>query len=695
MAMDLRDGSESLLVDTKALDLDPAFSRDGRTLYWSSGEAGDMDVWSLDLHSLARARVTTDEGNELSPRPLAGRELLFVAKKRGKADVLAAQHLDTGVLRVLREEWIASNLRPAVSPEGGLVAATFPSGPLARLLLLDRVALPEVELRGSGLPLMPAFSHDGSGVFYVEADRAQRFRLMRVRREGGEAEDVSPLAWDFGERTARLTVRTRRSGRSEPLPARLSVVDASGNPAVPDQGVPRFDSQNGIAYFFSDGLATIEVPVGEVRVSAVRGLATPVVSKLARVGEGGSEWVLDLEPLWDAQAEGYFSGDHHWHLNYGGSYVLRPEDALAELRAEDLDVATPQLANLHTRFMDLEHWDFRRLGAGPPLVAFAQEVRSHFLGHLGLVGTATPYWPWYWGPGYSVYGEDDRENADALVHARREGGFGMYVHPVRPRDPFPRDGRPDGIPLELVPDAVLGDLDGLEVACLWSDELGTSEVWYRLLNLGLPIAPTGGPDAMPNLFRMMAVGTTRVYVKTEGPLTLATYLDGLRAGRSFVTNGPLVRFEAGGASPGGAVGGVAGASVPFRLTVSSSVAFERAEVLVNGRVVFTGEGLSAPGTKSWTGTVRAPAGGWIAARVWGGETAWPAMDSYPFAQSAPVWFFKRGSRDPAAASAAARDLLRWLDVADAQLVAGYKDAPIPKLRARFAEARRRLAAIAR
>jgi TolB protein len=124
--------------------------------------------------------------------------------------------------------------------------------------------------------------------------------------------------------------------------------------------------------------------------------------------------------------------------------------------------------------------------------------------------------------------------------------------------------------------------------------------------------------------------------------------------------------------------------------VSSALPFERAEVLVNGRVAFSAPGLAQPGTHTWTGAVRTPAGGWIAARAVGGETRWPAMDSYPFAHTAPVWIGEKGSRDPAAAREAARDLLRWLDVADRELSSGYGQAAIPKLRARFAEARRRL-----
>ncbi len=77
---------------------------------------------------------------------------------------------------------------------------------------------------------------------------------------------------------------------------------------------------------------------------------------------------------------------------------------------------------------------------------------------------------------------------------------------------------------------------------------------------------------MPNFFLMMAVGTTRVYVRTEGPLSFERYLDGLRAGRSFVTNDPLPRFTVGGVGPGQTLvrpgGGTAG--VPFTLAASSA-----------------------------------------------------------------------------------------------------------------------------
>jgi TolB protein len=137
---------------------------------------------------------------------------------------------------------------------------------------------------------------------------------------------------------------------------------------------------------------------------------------------GVTEIDLTLTPVWNARAAGWLAGEHHFHLNYGGPYRLSPEELLPVARAEDMDVLTPLLANLHTRFEDQPLWNWHRLSE-PPYIAFGQEVRSHFLGHLGLVGTAELHWPWIWGPGYDVYGRDDRPNSDVLAFSRRQGGI--------------------------------------------------------------------------------------------------------------------------------------------------------------------------------------------------------------------------------------------------------------------------------
>jgi TolB protein len=158
-----------------------------------------------------------------------------------------------------------------------------------------------------------------------------------------------------------------------------------------------------------------------------------------------------------------------------------------------------------------------------------------------------------------------------------------------------------------------------------------------------------------------------------------------------VTNGPLVRFTVAGAGPGDVVKQTG--DVPFELAIASALPFERAEVLVNGEVVWEADGRAKPGPSTHRGILSVPAGGWIAARVHGGEMAWPGMDSYPFAHTAPLWLGARGSTDPAAAARAATDLLAALAVAEQRIRQSYGDTPTPVLLGRLAEARTRLEAL--
>jgi TolB protein len=198
---------------------------------------------------------------------------------------------------------------------------------------------------------------------------------------------------------------------------------------------------------------------------------------------------------------------------------------------------------------------------------------------------------------------------------------------------------------------------------------------------------------MKDYFRTMAIGTTRVYAKVDGPLTFDSYNASLRAGRSFVSTGPMLDFTVGGAGPGGVV---SGRRATWSLDVHSAVPYDRVELLVNGSVVWTGEGAASPGTRRHTGTVELPSGGWVAVRAWSdGAVEWPAMNTIAFAHTSPVWVGSVGSTDPAARRAAAADLLRALANARQRVEIGYPEEAVPLVRERFERARMELERMAR
>ena len=663
---ELASGTETI-INTPALDLDPAFMPDGSLLY-SSAVEGALDLWRSQDGVELGAPVTAHRGLELKPSVSNdGRSLVYLHKEGGDRVVL--RDLSSGEEKELLTERIVSQTRPAVSPDGRYVVYNWPDQDGYELRLLA-TADPSTSLRLTRgereLALAPTFSPNGEWVWFTEAGEDEVMRLYRMRAVGGAAEEVPVRIWDWGVSTARLRIVTKLGDRI--APSRLVVSDGEGHPVVPSEGFAQFSVSSGRVFFYSPGVIEVELPVGGAVVHAVQGILTPEVTRRVDVAAGGvTEITVSLEPVWDAQAAGYLSADHHFHLNYGGPYRLSPDDLVPMMEGESLDVATPQLANLHNRFEDQQLWGRNRTSE-PPLIQFAQEIRSHFLGHVALLDTSDLFWPWIWGPGYQVYGTADRPNAEALDFARSQGGLGGYVHPVNARDPFSGDG-PNDVPPLLAADGILGNMDWLEVACLWTDELGTAEVWYRLLNFGSPIVLEAGTDVMTNYYRTMAVGATRLYVHTDGATSLAAYWRAMAAGRSFVSSGPILELAVAGQGPGHTLD--EGGRTAFELELHSAVPVERVELLVNGAVVWSDVGTERSGSQRYEGMVDLAEGGWIAARAHGGEAVWPAMDSYPFAHTSPVWIGTVGSTDPDARRQAAGDLMLLLDSAEARIVERY------------------------
>ncbi len=68
----------------------------------------------------------------------------------------------------------------------------------------------------------------------------------------------------------------------------------------------------------------------------------------------------------------------------------------------------------------------------------------------------------------------------------------------------------------------------------------TRQLWFDLLNLGLRLPLSVGTDASVNRLFNPPVGGYRVYVRPKDSFSLDSWLEGLRAGRSFATNGPLL-----------------------------------------------------------------------------------------------------------------------------------------------------------
>ena len=685
--LDLPTGKGTTLIDTEALELDPIFSSDGRMVYYSSAKNGSLDIWQLDLGTMENMVITQEGSLERLPNPTKnGDHIIFLKKKGFSYDSIELLDVEKGTSTPLAEENFTSQAAFTLSPDDRTLAYTWPDGDNYELRLLDTsIPISTILLtKSEGLPLTPKFSKDGEWLYFAEYNSNEQSQIKRIKTTGGKPQTLNIKNWDWGTTTAKLKIITKVDGETKAV--RMSITDETGHPVIPETGIVHSEGQNGSVFFYSSGTIEVEAPLGTLSITATHGFSAVKEIQNIVLQENGTETEINLNKIWDAKGNGWYSGDNHFHLNYGGTNQLDPEDIVLDLKAEDVDVAFPLLANLGNRFLEQDLWGWKN--DGDPIIRFGQEVRSHFLGHLGLLGTKDLYWPWVWGPLYDIYGRDDRLNADPLRFTRKQNALGGYVHPVAVRDPF-KEGVNRATPVALIADAVLEELDILEVGCLWSDEIGTAAVWHELLNIGIPIALSAGSDVMNDLYRTMAIGATRVYVKPKGPLTAQSYLNALQEGRSFVSNGPQLVFMVDGKEVGDVITSE-GKKVNWTLNVHSPVAYEKVELFVNGEVVWTKTSKNTAGSQSYRGSIEIPVGGWVTARVSGGKSEWPMLDSYPFAESAPIWFGEIGSSTPKSKVRSAKKLLKTLNLSEEGLKMGYEENPVPKLLGHFDKAREKL-----
>jgi hypothetical protein len=213
---------------------------------------------------------------------------------------------------------------------------------------------------------------------------------------------------------------------------------------------------------------------------------------------------------------------------------------------------------------------------------------------------------------------------------------------------------------EDLPNWVLGRLDVQNLfdgaapgETLRGDAATFARVYYPLLDLGLAVPFSTGTD-------WFIGDLSRVYVPMRGEWSTAEFLAALRAGHSFITNGPLLELEVEGAQPGDVVKRAGPGSVHVRARAIGRVNFGALEVVMNGRVVARTDSLAIDGhaEAGIDGSVALDGPAWIAARVAPGEARSELGDPL-FAHTSAVTVEVAGQRP--FRSAAAREAALEMD----------------------------------
>jgi Tol biopolymer transport system component len=694
--LDVGTGTVTALTRDGAVNTEPRFSPDGsRLAFISTSGSGrfHLFVGTLDGTTLQAAPLFEEResevaryyydsyDHELSPSwSPDGEALMYVGNPEvpyGTGGVWVYPLDSDAGPRLVRSEETTWGARPDWSPDGRRFAYSSYLGRQRHQLwtaAVDGNAEPFPLSYGNHDVWSPRWSPDAQKIAYV-ANESGNTELRIQEMLGGkvtklrveERKDLAPMG--------RLEIASIDAhGRA--VPARVSVVAADGRSYAPsdawlhaddsyDRALADFDTH----YFHPDGESTVTLPAGPAKVTVWRGLENAIENRLVtvRADQAASLSIsrvpLDLPADW---ADEWLSGDVHVHMNYGGVYANTPDKLVRQAAAEDLDLVFNLIVNKEQRIPDIAYFSPEPDDASTRnvLLLHGQEFHTSYWGHMGLLGLDVhllfPDYSAYPGTAAASLYPDNATIAD-LAHAQH--AVVGYVHPFGSPPPDPENDA--SLTNEFPVDVALGKVDYYEVVG-FADHRASAEVWYRLLNLGFRVTAAGGTDAMANYASLRGpVGANRVYVdmarKPRDPAARRdTWLEGLKAGRTMATNGPLLGLTVGEHGPGDEIVLPDGShELEYSGFLRSVVPVDHLELVYNGEVVDTVALRGDRTTADVAGRITVKGSGWLLLRAWNVRSHPLIFDLYPYATTNPAYLTVGGK--PPRSAADAEYFIAWIE----------------------------------
>jgi len=504
------------------------------------------------------------------------------------------------------------------------------------------------------------WSPDGKQLAFI-SNRSGNTRLWLQDIPGAHQLELAARERQYLHPKAHLEVLVSDASTSSGM-ARISVTDQSGRFWSPidswvhaDDGFDRRQTRYEAHYFHEQRESgsenrTIDVPPGKITVEVNRGFEYQTERRTITLKGGESAEVrVELKPLeWQQKTEGrWICGDLHVHMNYGGTYTNDSRNLRDQAEAEGLEIINNLIVNKEQRFPDVAYRGRPVEGDQDVLVVHGQEFHTSYWGHRGLLNLKDHLLL----PGYAGYPNTAAAslypmNADVYDMAHAQGALVGAVHPFE-EVPDPFANPPQRITDELPIDVALGKLDYMEIVG-FSDHRSTAAVWYKLLNLGFRIPAGAGTDATANYAAPIRgqVGMDRVYAWVpEWPLNVELWLEALKKGRTFATNGPLLEFTLGGQRVGDELKlDRAQDAVSFTAKLRSIVPVDHLELVCNGRVV---QSFLLDGPKDSAdvgGAIPVKESGWCVLRASSDKSEYPVLDNYVYATTSPIYITIDGKR---------------------------------------------------
>jgi hypothetical protein len=422
-------------------------------------------------------------------------------------------------------------------------------------------------------------------------------------------------------------LRINDAATSKPTPVRLRITDAEGRYYAPYGRLTEFATgvnqdvggnvQLGAKkWAYIDGTCEILLPAGKLHVEITKGPEYKPIDEDVTLLAGKMAMRFTMERWCDMRKEGWYSGDTRVHF-------LSPDAALLEGQAEDIAVVN-LLAKEHAgaipNILAFSGQTFVRRSPTCGVAVNTQNWHSE-LGSLGLLHCHRIVFP-------LTFNNTDWALDDWCGQCHRKKGLVVWTNHVR----FQL-----GEPLANL---ILGNIDAFELTSFEDSESEAIEDYYAILDAGIqcPLVGASGKEC-----NGQALGTMRTYafVSPEEPFEYSRWIEAVRGGRMFVTNGPLLQFTIDGHVPGRIANSTSDRPLAIRAECHCLTPFPGLELIWNGEVVAS---VSPNATSAVLEHEFVPTdAGWMAVRC-RGKSIVPSKprNQRLFAQSSPVFVHYHG-----------------------------------------------------
>ena len=453
-----------------------------------------------------------------------------------------------------------------------------------------------------------------------------------------QAEAQSSLARaEPGAALVPLRISLRDAATGAEIAGNVRVTGADGKPLALAGAEQRPQGWHAIARAFE-----VLVPPEKLHIEAFQGIETEIAAReLDLTTQPGANLELSLTRFASASLRGLASGNTHLHLmgwdRPRAETYLRDASAADQLdfvwvsRLERFDAEVPYTTN------ELTRTDLAALSTPSTRFGWGEELRHNFgeyaigYGHALLLELSQLVQPVSIGPVLAGSPNDAPGLAPGIAEARAQHATVIWAHGSNGYEDLPSWllGRVDAQNLfdGAAPDEVLR-----------GDHATYASVYYPLLDVGLAVPFSTGTD-------WFIGDLARVYVPLVGERTTASFLAQLRAGHSFITNGPLLELAVRGEPAGGVVSLEAPAALPVHARAIGRVNFGALEVIRGGRVVARADSHAVGNhfEAEIAQEIATDGPAWIAARVAPGDAA-SEFGSALFAHTSAVTVEVAGAR---------------------------------------------------